>query len=177
MSIIKYKSHEVDLTKLPEVSVIALATRGLVRLLGSEVASKVSVEFKDTPDADEAAQTTFAEAYRAELLQQLVSGTLGSGRGGPRKDPVEVEMTAIATREIRETLKKYGLKFVRPQKGAEAFEPYVEAGNGERRTMADMLAKRLTDHSDRLRKEAEKVIAAAARQAEKSASIEEAGLF
>jgi hypothetical protein len=170
MSVITYKSHSVNLTTLPPASVLALASRGLTRLLGSEVSSKVIAHFADTPDADDAAKEAFAESVRLEFLSHLATGTLGEGRGGPRKDPVEAEMTSIATREVRETLKTHGLKFIRPAKGEEKFEPYVAFGNGDKRTLDQMVSKRLADHADRLRKAAEKAINEAKRQVAKPTS-------
>jgi hypothetical protein len=170
-TVVSYKNHSVDLATLPAVSVLALASRGLTRLLGSEVSSKTINEFKGVVDADEAAKEAFAEATRVAFVEALVAGTLGAASPrGPRKDPVESEMELLATREVKETLKKHGLSFTKPEKGAEEkFVPYVAFGNGSRRTMAEMVSKRISEHSDRLRKAAEKAIADAKRLADKAA--------
>lgn len=167
MSTITYKSHTLDLTTLPAVSVLALASRGLVRLMGSEVSSKVISHFKDATDADDAAKEAFAESVRADLVAQLSAGTLGEGRGGPRKDPVEAEIERLAKLEVKETLKTHGLKFAKPADGS---DPVVTFGNGATKTLAAMVETRISVHGDRLRKAAEKAIADAARMAKKAAS-------
>lgn len=166
MSTITYKSHTLDLTTLPAVSVLALASRGLVRLMGSEVSSKVISHFKDTPDADDAAKEAFAESCRADLVKQLQDGVLGEGRGGPRKDPIEAEIERLAKLEVKETLKTHGLKFAKQESG----DPVVTFGNGATKTLAAMVATRIERHGVELRKRAEKAIADAARMAKKAAA-------
>lgn len=162
---ITYKSHTLDLATLPSVSVLALASRGLVRLMGSEVSSKVISHFKDIFDADDAAREAFAESVRKDLVAQLVAGTLGEGRTGPRKDPVEAEIERLAKIEVKETLKTHGLKFAK----VEGSDPVVTFGNGATKTLAAMVETRIAGHGDRLRKTAEKAIADAARMAKKAA--------
>lgn len=166
-----YKSHTLDLATLPSVSVLALASRGLVRLMGSEVSSKVISHFKDTPDADDAAREAFAESCRTDLVAQLVAGTLGEGRSGPRKDPVEAEIERLAKIEVKETLKTHGLKFAKPAPDANGVvgDAVVTFGNGATKTLAAMVETRIAGHGDRLRKTAEKSLADAARMAKKAA--------
>ena len=171
MSKVSYGDITIDLTTLPEASVLALVSRGLTRYLGSEVSSKAITHFKDVPEASDADKTAYADAVRAEFLQHLLAGTVGQGRAtGPRKDPVETEAKAIAAREVRETLKTHKLGFTKPAKdAAEKFTPYVLFGNGSKKTMAEMVATRLAGHGERIRKTAAKNIADAKRIAEKAA--------
>ncbi len=171
MSVITYKNHSIDLAALPAGSVVALASRGLVRLMGSEVSSKVISHFKDSPDADDAAKEAFAESVRVEIVSALVAGTLGEGRSGPRKDPVEAEIERLAKLEVKETLKTHGLKFAKVEGG----DPVVTFGNGATKTLAAMVETRIGVHGERLRKAAEKAIADAARMAKKAAEALPAG--
>lgn len=183
---LQYGDITRDPGKLPASSAAALMARGFAHLLGNEQASKVVTRIRnaivdsanagkletehrkvdsvtrDEVQAFRAANAEIINAWNAEAvgaaLKELDEGTLGvRAAGGPRVDPVTQAMNSAARAEVITTLKANGIKV---PKGDEV----VTFGNGETRTMPQMIAKRLEVHGERLRKEAEKAVADAARK-------------
>lgn len=164
-----YGEHTVKFADVPFASLKAMVSRGVTHFLGSEQASKVSTRFNpenipegvtDTPEA--------RAAYKAECvakaLEALHAGTVGVSTRGPAKDPLESAMESIARKEITDTLKANDLKFVKVE-GQD--EKVVQFANGQTRTMAQMIEKRLADHGARIKADAEKALREAARKAAK----------
>ena len=164
-----YGEVSIDFSTLPAKSQEALAKRGLTHFLGNEQAAKVSgwkAKFADEndgaePGADEV-QAKKAE-YVANAVKALLAGEVGTATRGPAADPIESEMDRIAKREINAVLKANGAKF-----SGKGDERVVTFANGEKFTMDQLVERRLAnaDHAARIRKEAEKAIKAAAKQAE-----------
>lgn len=167
-----------DPSKLPETSLQALLARGFTHFLGNEQASKVVSRIraaivegterkadsvtKEEVQAFRAAQPERVNGWLGEIvndaLKSLDEGTVGiRAAGGPKVDPVTAAMNSLARTEVVTILKANGLK---TPKGEET----ITFGNGETRTMAQMVEKRLADHGERIRKEAERQIADAARR-------------
>jgi hypothetical protein len=172
-----------DPAKLPVASLNALLARGFTHFLGNEQASKVvgrirtevatslSTPEKEVNQADVTkeqvqsfraanAETVakWTQEVVADALKALDEGKVGiRAAAGPRVDPITNAMNGIARSEVVTILKSNGLK---TPKGDEV----ITFGEGVTRTMAQMIAKRLADHGERIRKEAEKHVAEAARK-------------
>ena len=169
-----------DPTKIPEASLKALLARGFAHYLGNEQASKIVGKIRQAlvegtqrkvAEVSKEEVRAFREAHgdqigkwedeaREEALKALDAGTMGvrvATGGGPRLDPVAAGMAAIAKAEVRTILKANNLK---EPKGEET----LAFGNGQTRTMAQMIEKRLADHGERIKKESEQAIAAQARK-------------
>lgn len=177
-----------DETKLPQVSIHALITRGWSHFMGNEQASKVTAKIRtaiatnlSTPDkevnqvdvtkeqvsayrADNVSQVeAWENSVRQEALEKLMAGTVGVSVRGPAKDPVESAMATIARKEIATIFTSQGVKV---PKGEET----VTVGTGEAAVTLPMegwIARRLASHRDRIRKEAERNLAEAAWKAKR----------
>lgn len=164
-----YGDVTVDFSTLPAKSQEALAKRGLTHFLGNEQAAKVSgwkAKFAEDnngaePGADEV--TSKKAEYITNALAALMNGTVGTATRGPAADPIDAEIERITKREINAVLKANGAKF-----SGKGDERVVTFANGEKFTMDQLVERRLAnaDHAARIRKEAEKAIRAAAKQAE-----------
>lgn len=150
-------SHGIDFAVLPESSRQALLSRGLTHYLGSEVAAKVTAwKGKNEGASDDAIAAYKTEVY-AEAKQALLDGTMGFNARGPRLDPVEAEMTRLATAEVKAIL--------RGAKMTVGKDKNVRFADGTIKSLADMVATRIERESDRLRKEAERNVKAVAKKA------------
>lgn len=126
-NIISAHGCNIDLDTLPQVSLVALAKRGLGHVLGNEVAARVTgriiVEISTernvatsavtsseiaayrTAHADAVAQWT--TEYRQARLAALVAGTLGNiAERAPRVDPLEREGKALLAARVRVLLEE-----------------------------------------------------------------------
>jgi hypothetical protein len=162
---------EVATDKLHPVGLEALVRRGISHLLGNEQSAKVGPEsswakqfLKENgrlPTADEAnAQKV---AFQKAAIASLYDGSIGTRAGGPRVDPLTAEMTAIAKREIMETLNGLGIKKF------PVGEAVVTLGNIAY-TGDTLIERRFAKHGDRIRKEAEKILDAKAKKAKAAAA-------
>lgn len=175
----------IDTTKLPDKSCAALMQYGLSHFLGNVQASKVVSRIRSQigSDADTAAVKAWREANKdqvaqwgAEFLQsalaELENGTIGVREGGPRKDPVEKKFEQLVVDYVRATLKARGMKLPKDD------ETIIDFGPHGTRTRSEMIANAKASQGDRLRKQAEKMIADEARlaaQAERwAAGVEQA---
>lgn len=167
---ITYGTNTFNFDSLPEASKLGLAKRGLTHLLGNEQAAKVTnwkkkfvEENKAEPGDDEIAAKK--EEFVKAAVEAILAGTIGQGSRGPATDPIEAEMERIAKREITDIVRKNGGKWT-----GKGEERGVTFGDGTRLTMDEMLERRLAnpEHEPRIRKEAEKAIKAAAKEAEKA---------
>lgn len=174
------ENFSVDLEKLPQKSVIALARRGLSHLLGSEQASKVTAYFDPEHDEAEARKSEDKNAKKLDFqkaaFQALLDGTIGASVRGPSVDPISAIINRLAKAEVKAILANFKLKW--PAKA----EDTVKLPDGSQVTGAQLIARRLdatgpagvdkktgVAHAERLRKEAEKI---AAEQAKKNAKNE-----
>ena len=171
---IQYGDHSVDFDALPEASKKALASRGLTHFLGNEQAAKLTnwaatrvakaiKELGEAPaksDVDAATEmATPNDAERAtrkielvaEALKTLHDGTVGVRVGGPKADPIESIMSRLASVEVADVLRANKAKM---PKGDET----VVIG-GQSLTKAELIARRIAKHGDRLRKAAQKELA------------------
>lgn len=175
-----YGDHNLDFTKLPAKSLEAMLKRGVSHFLGNEIASKITARKNkhkadnagaEMPEADIAA--LHAE-FVAKALTALAEGTVGTATRGPAMDPVEAKMEALAWAEILVILKNNGSKST-----GKGDERVWEFANGQKFTKDELIGRRLDPtgpagvdsktgviHADRLRKDAEKAIKAAAKVAE-----------
>lgn len=162
-----YGDLTIDATKFHPAGVDALVRRGISHLLGNEVSSKINKEgawFKGfveangrEPSADEVASQQLE--FRKAAIASLYDGTIGTRASGPRVDPVQAEMTAIAKREISDILRAKGIKKF------PTGDATVTLGEATY-TGAVLIERRLAKFSDRLRKEATKIVGERARKAE-----------
>ena len=186
---LEYGTIQRDPMKLPPKSLEALLQRGFSHFLGNEQASKIVAKIRthiattlSTPDhevnqvdvtkdqinsfrAENAEQVkTWSDEVQASALKALDEGTIGVRAPGQRAsvDPLTGAMRAIARSEVVTILKANSLAV---PKG----EATVKFGDGSTRTMEEMIAKRLTTHSERITAEAKKHLADVARKAKKVA--------
>lgn len=180
---IKYGDHSVDTSKLPEVSVKALLSRGLSHFLGNEQASKVTAKivtalalsdetsaeaakaavkaFRISNEADCSAWTTEAQT---NALKALADGTVGvrAAGTGPKLSPIETVIRRLAKGEVIDTLKANNIAV---PKG----EDKVSFADGKSMSMDELVERRIAKHGDRLKKAAAKELADKARKLEQAA--------
>lgn len=148
-----------DTTALPPATIDALIKRGLSHVIGNECASKVSGMVKRDAEAEPAKvwsadeKTAALSAARSEASAAILDGTLGARVVTPKSDTVEGIMSAKARTEVQNVLKDAGLGV--PKKADEK----VTTASGSF-TMAELIARRIAKHGDRLKKEAEKELKA-----------------
>ena len=161
----------IDFAALPEVSQVALIQRGLTHVLGNEVASRVHAwamgegqansEDKEVVKAwklaNASAITSKTSEVQADMVKALTDGTLGSRTTGPRLTPLETVLNKITRGEVETILRANSIKV---PKG----DDKVKMPDGEF-TMKELIVRRLAkpEHGDRLRKLAEKEVAAQAK--------------
>lgn len=171
--VVTYGTDTFDFGKLPAESLAAMLKRGVNHFFGNEVAAKVTAwknKFAEdnggTQPGDDEIAAKRAEVH-ADFLGKLLNGTVGISTRGPSVDPVEAEMERIAKREINGILKTNNAKW-----SGKGDERKVTFADGATASMDEMVDRRLAnaDHGPRIRKEAEKAIKAAAREAEKAKS-------
>lgn len=177
---LQYGDITRDPAKLPEASLAALLARGFAHFLGNEQASKVVSRIRSEIAGENGKATDVSkeqvQAFRAEnpdkvnawaneivaeALKSLDDGSIGTrAAAGPRVDPITGAMNSLARAEVVTILKANGLK---TPKGEETI-----AFGDATRTMAQMIERRLASHGERLRKEAERQVADAARRKAKT---------
>ena len=147
---------EYDWTQLPASTVAAMLSRGATHYFGSEVSSRAKGRAdKAAKGSGNALADDEIAAIKAETLadfhEKFTSGNVGVRAVGVTVDPVEKRMEKIAKGEVLEILS--GLNIKRPKK-----DEAVKFANGVEKTLDDMVATRLEQHGDRIRKEAEKAL-------------------
>lgn len=152
MTELTYGEFKINTDALPAASVAALLSRGFAHFMGNETASRVASHFgddlKSTSDADKQAAKL---RFQGEAISKLESGTVGiSAPRGPRGSSIDTIIRALAEKEVRGILANN--KLVMP-----TGDKTIELGTDpvERLTKADLIARRIAKHGDRLRKEAE----------------------
>lgn len=161
-----YGDLSIDATRLHAVGVDALIRRGISHLLGNEVHSKTNEGatwykgFVETNGRTPTAEEIEAQrvVYRQAAIASLYDGTIGTRVGGPRVDPITAEMNVIAKREIMDILKTQGIKKFPTGDN-------VATLGADKFTGDVLMSRRLAKYGDRIRKEAEKVVAERARKA------------
>ena len=113
IGIIKYGTVEANFDNgtIPEQTVRAMLSRGVTHYFGSEQASKVgpNSSWAEKFEKDNKRKPTDAEreaqkaANLAAAHKAFLAGEIGMGRG-PKLDPVEAEIEAMAEREVWNTL-------------------------------------------------------------------------
>lgn len=155
-----YGDLSIDSSKLSPVGLEALVRRGISHLLGNEQSSKVGPESawakafaesnKRPPSKDE------IDAQKVELqkvaIQALYDGTIGIRAAGPRTNPLDSEMSSIAKREVLDVLRTQGIKKF------PTGDDVVTLG-GQSFTGDILIERRLAKHGERIKREAEKLIA------------------
>lgn len=174
MTVFTYGNHTIDSGKLPQSSLDAMLKRGLAHYLGNEQASKVTSHFDGETPSDEAKAAYKAECV-AKAIQALNDGTVGVSTRGPRLDPVETYITRIAKAAVTDILKTQKGPDGKPCRFPKDGE-VVTFANGETRTGPAMIAKWLAGNdpdgkprAERVKREADKMLADAKRKAEKAA--------
>jgi hypothetical protein len=179
MDKIKYGNFEIDFDALPEISRLALVSRGVTHFLGNEQNSKAHSwaaaqvkgdstvepsrdEVKEWKAANEAAMVAKIAELAGEAVKSLIEGTVGARTSGPRLTPIDTLIRQKAKVEVMAVLAGVGAKF--PKK-----DETIAFGDGTRTgdqmidnwlANADNLA-RLTKVAEKELKEKEKAIAAA----------------
>lgn len=172
MSIITYGAHTLDISKLPQLSVDALIRRGVSHFLGNEQASKVVAKAEawqkantpaggQVPDVPDDLKSQWKHEAQLAAVEALHAGTIGTSVRGPKADPLEDTMYKLAKKKVLEILAANGIKA--PKK-----DEAVTFSNGVKKSLEDMIQTRLTNFGDELKKEAEKVLADAAREAKRT---------
>lgn len=203
MAQVTYGDLTFDTDTLPAKSVTALLSRGVTHLFGSEASSKLigkvraalSADWttanpndKEVPAWDKIAVQGWREAnpdqvsawakeIEAEYVKALDDGTLGTRVGGPRLDPLDVEIERLAKDYVRQLLAARKISPKQYAKGA----PIVIGKNTV--TFDEMVGLRIARDRDNLEKAARKVLADKARKADKAreaaasaTSLEDLGL-
>lgn len=143
-SVVKWGDLSLDLSTVPQATVIALAQRGFTHVLGNEVASSVSGMKKETNEDGSAKYSeseleAFANTKRQEKIAAMVAGTLGVRvGGGVRPTGIDKLIRDIVIAELRAIAVAKKAKL--PTK-SEELNPLIEA--------------RLAKHGDRIRAKAE----------------------
>jgi hypothetical protein len=163
---VQYGDMNLDFTKLPEQSALAMLKRGVAHYFGNEIASKISgrkAKFKEDKegnptgaDMDEASVEALRTQFIAEALAKLTDGTVGTSTRGIGLDPVEAKMESIARKEIGDVLKANKAKFT-----GKGEDRKVKFADGSEFTMDQLVERRLAnpEHADRIGKLAKKAIA------------------
>ena len=164
--------YTIDTDAVPAASVSVMLQQAFNHRLGNQVASAVVARAKNetgNPDLDREGMKAFREAnaaliaeweheLRSAVVADIMAGTLGvSKERGPRKDPVEKEFDSLVLAFVKASLKQSGRKLPKDD------ETVLNFGNGITRTRSQMLANAATSQGERLRKEAEKIVAERAR--------------
>ncbi len=175
----------IPVADIPEVSRFSLMQQAFGHKIGNEAAATVSAKIqaflgdaKDSTDlkAWREANREMVDAWtseaRAGIIQKIMNGTLGIREGGPRKDPVEVEVAALGLNELVQSkvLKRSGKN-----------DDVITFPNGATMARGELLKRYVAKHGDRLTPEAAKIVRAR-QNAEKKAeapsvtSLEDLGL-
>lgn len=181
----------VDFAALPEASQFALAQRGFTHIFGNEVASRVhswagaeeqansddKATIKAWKDANPDKLAAQAAIVQADMLKALNEGTLGARVSGPRLTPLDTMRRKIAREQIENILRTNKIKV--PKK-----DDKIKMPDGEF-TMEELIVRRLVlvtvakpdkpsvDIGAQITKEAEKRIAAQAKQMAANTSLED----
>ena len=164
-----YSTHQIDETRFPQVTIDKLVARGLSHILGNECASKVvafvekeAAEGREVSDEAKAAKKL---EFQNSMIEAMYNGTLSvRASAGPSLDPVEKVMRQLAKGEVSEILKANGLSFPTKDKTI----TFGEGDSAEHLSADDLIDRRIANHGDRLRKEAEAEIKRKAREAAKA---------
>lgn len=158
-------SISVEIAKLPVQSLEALLKRGFSHFIGNEQASKVAAAFAGKPEAE--ATDEMKAAKKAEVqtaaIAALLAGTVGvraSGTGGTKATPKESIVRANAKKEVTDILKHNKIGFPTGEKK-------VKMPDGAELTGAELIARYVAKHGERLGKEADAELKRRARDAEK----------
>lgn len=164
--------YTVDTTAIPAASITVMLQQAFNHRLGNQVASAVVARAKNetgNPELDRDGMKVFREAnaaliteweheLRTSVVADIMNGTLGvQAVRAPRKDPVEKEFAALVLAYVKAQLKQSGRKLPAND------ETVLNFGAGITRTRSEMLANAAASQGERLRKEAEKVVAERAR--------------
>jgi hypothetical protein len=196
MAQVTYGDLTFDTDTLPAQSVAALLSRGVTHLFGSEASSKLIGKVRatikngvaDAPDATKEEVkawrdanpdqiSAWAKEIEAEYVKALTEGTLGTRAGGPRLDPLDVEIERLAKDYVRQLL---AARKISPKQYAKGAAIVI---GGKSVTFDDMVGMRIARDRDNLEKAARKVLADKARKADKAreaaasaTSLEDLGL-
>lgn len=194
-AIIRYGDVELARDKFHDNAIEALIRRGVSHFLGNEVASKVKSwadqeiakatkahvekhgEDEEVPEdlgpTDEEKAAKLAE-FRKTAVQALYDGTIGQGSPrGPRLDPVESAMSAIAKQELTILLTHNGLKWPKKDEKVKFADAEYSADELLTRWLSGRDGKGLfgtagQENRPRIKREAEKRVAEAEKKAKKA---------
>lgn len=166
--VIQYGDFSLDFGTMPQTSLVAMLRRGVSHYFGSEQASKVKALVDKGPDNEGIADTAEARQaaktdFQKKAYDALLAGTVGTASRGPSIDPVEKVMRRIARKEVTNILKQNGVK---PPKKA---DDTITLPDNTKVTMNDLIDRRIEKEGERIAKEADKELAAKAREAKKAA--------
>lgn len=162
--IIQYGDFTFDFDVLPQASLMAMLRRGVSHFMGNEQASRVTGWFN--PDADEPhadtpeARATKKAEFQAAAVKALQEGTVGVSTRGPSVDPIVSATRGLARGIVAGILKG--------QKLAVPTGDKTVTLNGTAYTMTQLIDRQIEKKGDSLRKDAEKLVAARAREKAKA---------
>lgn len=165
---ITYGAFTIDFNTLPEASVTAMIRRGVSHFFGSEQASKVTAKF--TPDEDGNLETADTKEnrdaakaeFQAKAHEALLAGTVGVSTRGPAPDPIGKIINRLAKAEVTTLLVANGVK---PPKKT---DDVVETPDGSKFTMAELIARRIAKHGERITTDAKRIMVEQAKKAAKA---------
>lgn len=167
LSTITYGAYTIDPAALSEKTLQALLSRAVAHVLGNEAASTVTGKIK--AELGESATRDDVKAYRETHTAQvdawtreaqdakhtaILGGTLGDRVGTPRGTALDTVIRAVAWEEVSAIMTKNGLKFPKAVKGSDE-SPKIVTPDGSF-TKAELIARRVAKHTDRITKEAKR---------------------
>lgn len=151
---IKYGNRVVSFNDLPESNILVLCQRTVNHIMQNEVAAKVGAwkksyieESGTEPDEDEIEAKT--EEFRDEQWSRITEGDMTLRSTGPRGTALETVMREVAWEEIKAVLKAN--KVALPKKASDK----IGLKDGHY-TKAELIDRRLKQHGDRIKAEAER---------------------
>lgn len=163
--VVTVAGSDFNIDTLPRQSLVSLVRKGLAHYLGNEQASKVTAWKASNPDATDEAIATRKSEFVAAAVEAILAGTMGvQSTRGPRATPVDAVARRMAEAEMRATLGKRNPPIAMP-KGEAVITLNTPDGTAHTFTRVQLIERRLAHpvHGPRLRKAAEKEVAALAK--------------
>ena len=151
---LKWGSYEVSPSDVPAVSLLALAQRGWTHVFGNEVASALTA-WRKTEEGARSTQEqidSWLAAKRDAKLAAIMAGTLGvRAAGQPKATGIEALVRSIAVEWLKVALATQGAKLPSGDK--------VITVKGKAMTREQLIEATLRARGDKIRAEAERVMA------------------
>ena len=113
MTTVKYGEFTLDLSTLPETSLLALVSSGFAHKMGNEVASRVAAAVVKSTSAgevvDDEVKAKIKSQFQTEMFEKILAGTVGVSTrtpGAPKEDTLKRQ---IILKSLTTQLKAHGL--------------------------------------------------------------------